>query len=192
VSDAGTPDPLAASIGALSRWLDGARVPYALVGAVAVSLQAAPRFTEDLDVMVWTADAAWPALVDGAAAFGILPRIDDVIGFASRSRVLLLRHRLGVPIDVSCGALPFEQDLVTAAASLDVGGVPVRVARPEHLLVIKAIANRPRDRADIEALLRAHPDLDVATARRVVVEFATALEQPELVDDFDRATGRQR
>ena len=52
----------------------------------------------------------------------------------------------------------------------------------------KAIANRPRDRADIAALLQAHPDVDAAAARRVVAEFAQALEQPELLDEFDRLT----
>jgi hypothetical protein len=40
--------------------------------------------------------------------------------------------------------------------------------------------------------MQAHPDLDVARARRVVVEVADALEQPELVDDFDRSTGRRQ
>jgi hypothetical protein len=78
-----------------------------------------------------------------------------------------------------------------AVGVLDVGGLGIRVARPEHLLVLKAIADRPRDRADIESLLRAHPDLDRAAARRVVVEFADALEQPELVATFDRLTGQR-
>jgi hypothetical protein len=58
--------------------------------------------------------------------------------------------------------------------------------------VTKAIANRPRDRADVESLLSVHPDLDVRRARRVLVEFAEALEQPELVQEFDRLTGRRR
>jgi hypothetical protein len=190
VTGAATPDPLVAAIGALSDWLATAGVPYAVIGGIAVSLQASPRFTEDLDAVIWTDDRTWPDLVDRAAAFGIEPRIDGVLEFAAQSRVILLRHSSGVPIDVSCGTLPFEEDLVTSASTIEVGGVRLRVARPEDLLVTKAIANRPRDRADIEALLAAHPDLDVSRARRVVVEFAAALEQPELVDEFDRATRR--
>jgi len=131
-------------------------------------------------------------LLSHAADFGIRPRIDDALGFAGRSRVLLLSHDNGVPLNLSCGTLPFEHDLVQAAALLDVGAVMVRVAHPQHLLVLKAVADRPRDHADIESLVRTHPDLDLAAARRVIAEFADALEQPDLVATFDRLTRRQR
>lgn len=187
-----TPDAFGTALAALSAWLGESGIPYAVIGGVAVSLQATPRYTQDIDAVVWTDDASWGGLVASAAAFGIRARIDDPVGFAARTRVLLLAHDAGVPIDLSCGALPFEQDLVESAAVLNVGAFAVRVARPEHLLVTKAIANRPRDRADIESLLSVHPDLDVGRARRVVVEFAEALEQPELVQEFDRLTGHRR
>jgi Nucleotidyl transferase of unknown function (DUF2204) len=191
VPAAPTDDALTRALAALSGWLGAAGVPYAVIGGVAVSLQASPRYTQDVDAVVWLEDAGWPALVAAAADFGIRPRIDDVLAFAAQSRVLLLSHDGGVPVDVSCGALPFERELVQSASVLDVGGIDIRVARPEHLLVLKAIADRPRDHADIDSLLRAHPDLDRAAARRVVVEFAEALEQPDLVATFDRLT-RQR
>lgn len=186
MSPAPDDDALVRALAALSGWLSGAGVPYALIGGVAVSLQAAPRYTQDIDAVIWLDDAGWPDLVASAADFGIGPRIDDVLAFATESRVLLLAHDGGVPLDVSCGALPFEHELVLGAAVLDVGGTSVRVARPEHLVVLKAVADRPRDRADIETLLRAHPNLDLDAARRLVAEFAEALEQPELLDSFDR------
>jgi hypothetical protein len=179
-------DPIGQALRAVARWLDTAQVPYALIGGVAVGLQAEPRFTQDVDVVVWTDDARWAGLLEAAADVGIRPRIDDPLPFATRTRVLLLSHEGVVPIDVSCGALPFEQDLVEQAATIDVGSTSIRVARPVHLLVTKAIANRPRDRADIAALIEAHPDVDVGAARRVVAEFAQALDQPELLDAFDR------
>jgi predicted nucleotidyltransferase len=97
-----------------------------------------------------------------------------------------------VPIDVSCGALPFEQALIDRATPIGIGSFSVRVARPEDLLVMKAIANRPRDRADIESLLRQFPEIDTAAARRTVQEFAEMLDSPELVADFDRALRERR
>ena len=181
-------DAIGRALRAVAGWLDGAGVPYALIGGVAVGLQAEPRFTQDVDVVVWIDDGRWAGLLDGALAFGIRPRIDDPLAFAERARVLLLSHEGVVPIDVSCGVLPFEQELIEQASAIDVGSASIRVARPVHLLVTKAIANRPRDRADIAALLQAHPDVDVAAARRVVAEFAQALEQPELLEEFDRLT----
>lgn len=185
-------DALSEALVALAHWLSAARVPYALIGGLAVALQAAPRFTKDIDLVVWTDDARWPELVASAEPFSITPRRADVLAFAQRTRVLLLAHSSGVPLDVSCGALPFEQELVERAERFDLGSVVVPVATPAHLLVMKAIANRPRDRADIESLLRAFPDVDTEGARTVVREFADALETPELLSDFDRLVRQRR
>ena len=192
MTDARVDDVLLDALGALARWLREADVPYALIGGIAVGLQAVPRFTQDIDAVVWTADDRWAELVALGERFAIRPRIGDVLGFARRSRVLLLAHESGVPIDVSCGALPFEQDLVERAELFDVGPFSVRVASAEHLIVTKAIANRPRDRVDIENLLRVFPDLDTTRARQVVAEFSDALELPDLLEEFDRAVRRSR
>jgi hypothetical protein len=184
-------DALLVALTALNAWLRASRVPYAVIGGVAVGLQAIPRATRDVDAVIVTADDRWGPLLDAAAAFGITPRIADPLAFAARTRVLLLRHDSGVPLDLSCGALPFEEELVAAADTMHVGAEEFPVATPLHLVVLKAVANRPQDRADIDALLRVHPTLDVAAARRVLAEFADVLEAPELLTDFDAAVRRQ-
>jgi hypothetical protein len=192
VPDTRVDNALTDALVALVQWLSAARVPYAVIGGLAVAVQAAPRFTKDIDAVVWTEDSCWGDLVASAAPFLIVPRRPDILAFAERTRVLLLVHSSGVPLDVSCGALSFEQELVEHAEPIDVGPVVVNVARPVHLLVMKAIANRPRDRADIDALLRAYPDVDVSAARVVVREFSEALEAPELLTDFDRLVRDRR
>jgi hypothetical protein len=179
-------DAIGLALRAVAGWLGSARVPYAIIGGVAVGLQAEPRFTQAVDAVIWTDDDVWSGLLAAGRAFGLQPRIADPLTFAARTRMLLLTHEGTVPVDVSCGALPFEQELIERATEIDVGAASIRVAHPVHLLVTKAIANRPRDHADIVALLRAHPEVDVAAARRVVTEFSQALEHPELVDEFDR------
>jgi hypothetical protein len=88
--------------------------------------------------------------------------------------------------------LPFEHDMVEHADALPVGPGTLRVARPADLLVLKAVANRPQDKADLDLLLRAHPGVDVAAARRVIAEFADALETPEILADFDAVVRRRR
>ncbi len=184
-------DALTEALLALARWLSSQGVPYAVIGGVAVALQAAPRFTNDVDAVIWIDDSRWAGLLESAARFSIAPRRPDILEFASRTRVLLLSHGSGVPIDVSCGALPFEQALIEQATSIEIGPLSVRVARPEDLLVMKAIANRPRDWADIESLLRQFPDMDTIAARQTVHEFAEVLDSPELLADFDRALRRK-
>jgi hypothetical protein len=71
VADAPDADALDQAIAALDRWLAAARVPYALIGGIAVSLQATPRFTQDVDVLIWVEDGRWRDLLESAATFGI-------------------------------------------------------------------------------------------------------------------------
>jgi hypothetical protein len=55
---------------------------------------------------------------------------------------------------------------------------------------MKAVAQRPKDLNDIEALLRAHADLDLGRVVRWTREFATALETPEILAGLERLLGR--
>ena len=99
--------------------------------------------------------------------------------------MLLLRHEpSGIPIDLSLGALAFEENAVRRAVPTDAGGFFVPLARPEDLVVMKAVAHRPVDAADIDAILAAHPRIDRAFVLSTVREFAEAIEAPELLDDL--------
>ena len=69
------------------------------------------RFTADIDATVWGDELDLAMLSASLGGQSILPRIEDAVAFARRSRVLLLRHDpTGVPIDVSIAALPFEDE----------------------------------------------------------------------------------
>ena len=121
------------------------------------------------------------------AAHGFVPRISDAAAFARTQRVLLLQHQpTGVTIDLSCGVLPFEDEVIARARTLTVGSLQLKVATPEDLIIMKAIARRPRDIADIEALLNIDSNLDLARVRYWVRQFAEALEMPELLDNLER------
>lgn len=172
--------------------MEAVRLPYAVIGGVAVTLRAAPRYTQDIDLLVWTTTSQWPTLVERAAAFGITPRRDDILEFAERTRVLLLQHATGVAVDVSCGVLTFEEHVTRDATTVSVGTLQVQLATPEHLLVLKSIAARPQDHADMYAIVRTCRDLDLEASRATVVEFAQALDTPELVRDFDRIVAGAR
>ena len=116
---------------------------------------------------------------------GIEPRTDKVLEFAARNRVLLLRHTSsGANIDISLGVLPFEEEVVARSKMYDTGRVSVRLPSPEDLIIMKAIAHRPKDLIDIQAIIDAHPDLDVQRIRHWVKSFADILESQELWTDI--------
>ena len=68
----------------------------------------------------------------------------------------------------------------------------VPLVTPEDLVVMKAIAHRPRDLADIEAVVSLHPRLDRVRIFRLVREFAAVLKAPELVRDLERILPARR
>jgi Nucleotidyl transferase AbiEii toxin, Type IV TA system len=183
----GLPHSFEEALRALASWFESDGVPYTTVGGLAVSLLGRPRATQDIDVVVWLGERPWESFVRTGEARGFEGRIGDLLEFASRSRVILLRHAAsGISVDVSCGALPFELEMIERAQMLEAGGVRVKVPTPEDLIVMKAVAQRAKDLGDIEALLGVHKNLDVDRIRHWAGEFAAALESPGILDNLER------
>jgi hypothetical protein len=171
----------------LTGWLENAQVPAMVVGGVAASILGRPRATRDIDTLAILAEDRWAEVLAGAKSHGIAARIEQPLAFASRTRVLLLRHvDSGIDIDVILGRLPYEEEAVARGEVHDFAGVRVKLPRVEDLMIMKAIAQRPQDLRDIEGLLDANPDTDVDRVRKWVREFATAMTMPDLFRDFEK------
>lgn len=116
----------------------------------------------------------------------------DALEFTQTSQVLLLRHQpSAVEVDLSLARLEFELEAIAAAELVDIGGISIRVARPEDLIIYKAVAFRPQDQQDIERLLvlyGRHINLD--RIRSTIKEFAQALEEPGRFAAFDAIADR--
>jgi predicted nucleotidyltransferase len=185
------PATLLAALADLVKWLDDTKMPFMIIGGVAASVLGRPRLTQDVDALTILPEADWANAASSAARHGILPRVENALDFARRSRVLLMRHsESGIDIDVTFGRLSFEQTAIDNSEIHDIGGLRVRLPRVEDLLVMKAVARRPKDLQDIEGLLAAHPDADIVAVRRWVREFATAMTMPDMLDDFDKVVER--
>jgi hypothetical protein len=191
VADA-IPASLQAALADLTKWLEAAHIPAMIIGGVAASALGRPRLTQDIDALAIIPDADWADVIESAARYGIAPRIGGALEFAHRSRVLLLRHSSsGIDVDVTLGGLPFEQAAVEKSAVHNIGGLQLRLPRVEDLLVMKAIARRPKDIEDIRGLLAAHPRVDISEARRWVKEFAIAMSMSDMLDEFDRLVAQR-
>jgi predicted nucleotidyltransferase len=68
-----------------------------------------------------------------------------------------------------------------------VGRLSVPVASAEDLIVLKAVAHRHIDQADIAKLLDLCEDLDFAYIRKHVDALSQALEMPEIFEDLDQS-----
>jgi hypothetical protein len=177
--------PLLSPLISLQRLLTRFDDQGIVIGGVAASLLGKPRLTADVDVVIILSIENLPHLVAVAAEEGLVPRIADAEAFARRHRVLLLRHEAsGINVDISLGMLPFEMEAVERSIIYEVGSVAIRLPTPEDLIVFKAVAQRPKDLLDIQAIIQSHPDLDRERIKYWVREFAQALEMPELWDDI--------
>lgn len=178
--------PLLAALHDLSAWLSATGTDGVIIGGVAASLLSRPRLTRDVDAMVVLDEEKWVEFLAAGEGLGFVPRLADPLGFARKARVLLVRHEAsGVDVDVAFGALPFEEEALARAAWVEVSGILVPLPTVEDLIIMKAVAHRPRDLSDVESLLDAHPKLDTARILEWVREFSIALEKPDILRDLE-------
>ncbi len=102
-----------------------------------------------------------------------------------------MRHETtGVAIDISLGALEYEEDLIGRTRTVQKDRLKIPVASPEDMIVLKIIAQRKQDLADIENILDAQDEVDVLLVRRIVQDFAGILERPDIIDDLELLLAR--
>jgi len=177
----------------VSEWLESTAVPGVIIGGVAASVLGRPRLTVDIDILVMLDRPAWTPFLAAGREFGFVPRMNDALDFAETSRVLLVLHQpSGIPIDVVLGTLPLEDEIVRGARGVEVASVRLPLPAPESIVVMKAIARRARDIADIEGILEVHDRLDLDWIRTRLSEFDRALGQTDLLDEFNGLVVRTR
>jgi len=185
--------PLLTILRHLVAWLQAEKVQGVVIGGVAASLWGRPRLTRDVDVLVLLEEGRWGEFLAAGAGHGFLPRRADALAFARETRVLLVRHgESGIDLDLVFGSLPFEKEAAIRAKWVDLGGVAIPLSSPEDLIIMKAVAHRPRDLEDIAAILAAQPGLNVRRVRRWLREFSGALEMPEILNDLEALLSQRR
>ncbi len=178
---------------ALARALVEAGAPWMVIGGIAVVAHGVRRFTTDIDVAVRGDEIELDRLLATLARHEIEPRIDDAASFAEANLVILARHvPTGVDLDVSLAWSTFEHEALAAAQTVRFGRVIAPMSTPDDLVVFKAIANRPKDVEDAEALLLLHAQIDVDRARSRLATLAQLADAPELVAGFDAIVARTR
>ena len=175
-------EPLLDALDALQHLLSRFDNKGVIIGGAAVSILGRARFTEDVDAVFLLSNKDLPRLLKLAKEEGIEPRVDNAVDFARKNRVLLLKHiSTDTGIDISLGTLPFEEEMVDRGMLYEVDEtLQLRLPTPEDLIIMKAIAHRPKDLEDIRTIADKYPDLDVKRVENWVKAFAEVLETPDL------------
>ncbi|MBI3329600.1 MAG: hypothetical protein HYZ81_23210 [Nitrospinae bacterium] len=134
---------------AILQTLNEEHIRYAIIGAVALGCYAAPRATQDIDVLVSRED---------------IPRVQRLFRqyYLRGTAVVMVFDVEGTRMDVMPANLRMKRAALDNAADVLVYDVPAKVVSVRDLLVLKllAIPERPeldkrrQDEADVTALLR--------------------------------------
>lgn len=174
-------EPFRATIEALHRLLEKHNDRGVIIGGIAVGLLGKPRYTADVDAMFLLSTQDIPQFLESARAENIIPRVQNVEEFARKTRVLLLKHiPTNTEIDISLGVLLFEEEMVERGSLKSFANLSARLPTPEDLIIMKAIAHRPKDLEDIRTIVDNNPNLDIARIEKWVRDFAEVMETPDL------------
>ena len=166
--------------------LRDARVPWMVIGGIAIIARGVRRMTTDIDVVVRGDETTPAAMLRALATRRIVPRIDDAEAFARERLVLLLRHEpTGVDFDLSFGWTTFEHEALEARSDAAYGSVVAPMARAEDLVIFKAMAARPKDIEDAAALMLMHKDIDIHRVRRHLAALAALADEPILTSGLE-------
>jgi hypothetical protein len=167
----------------LQGFLEACRYQFCFIGGIAYQRWGEPRVTDDMDVTVITGFGNETPVIQKVLK-RYQARVSDASGFALQTRVLLIQDIAGFGIDMSLGALPFEERIVARSSLWGVQGIGhIRTCSAEDLVVLKAFAGRPQDWIDVEkVIIRQGQRLQ----RPLIIEELTPLaelkEEPEILE----------
>lgn len=153
---------------------------FALVGGLAITVRAEPRFTGDVDLAVAVVDDAQAEqLVASLQSRGWALRtlIEQVaVGRLGTARFQLPGRSPGLRVDLLFSATGIEAEIVSAATPSQLPtGTRVVTASVGHLIAMKCLSEsdeRLQDRIDLRNLVSVARDADLAVARRAIKAIA--------------------
>ncbi len=169
-------DGLAARIVAVHEMLASMRVAHQFGGAVALAWYRNPRATTDIDLNVTIPPE------DAGPVLGALTHLGVSVSDADRMTI----QRDGQTrlvwdesyLDLFFATLDLHHDMAKRSRQGSFGPVQIPILAPEHLIVCKAIFDRPKDWVDIEEMVAWGTQLDVPAILRWVEEIlGTGSEQ---------------
>jgi hypothetical protein len=144
----------------LAKELEQAKVPYAVVGGLALALLGAPRGTVDIDIIVEHSEEIFRRLEQSLERLGLTSRIPVRASEVFNFREEYIRERNLIAWSFYNPRNPFEvidviitHDLARMRrVSRKLGGSKISVLAREDLIKMKRASGRPQDLEDVKVL----------------------------------------
>jgi hypothetical protein len=143
-------------------------VPYAVIGALAVSVHGLPRFTADADAMIWLEGTGetMTGLRDRFVSAGYLSQLSHGDVDDPLTGVLVLEDAHKNQVDLVLGLKGMDPKAVKRCVTTTLLGSPLQVLGAEDLIAMKVFAGGPQDLEDVRGILQVSKEkLDLALVR---------------------------
>ena len=149
------PDSIEATLADVIEVLTATGTSYALIGGLATGFRSRPRYTQDIDVLLDVPRIRLPDLLERLRVRGFEFDLPAVIAEFQQHHLAVL-WRGDVRLDWLAPVLPAYRHVLDTASNEQGPAGPIRVATTEGLILMKLLAYRLQDQADIEALVAAN------------------------------------
>jgi len=162
----------------LARELDRAQIPYMVIGGQAVQLYGEPRMTRDIDLTLGLGSEGLDRVLRVCGACGLKPLPAVPAEFVRETMVLpALEERTGIRVDFVFSFTDYERQAIGRSRPVEFGGVSVRFAAVEDVVIHKLVAGRPRDLEDVRSVVVKNPGLDCGYVEEWLGGFDRALDR---------------
>lgn len=156
---------------------------YAIIGGIALAQWGAIRVTRNIDIKVLVPNLDYTAIRDA-----LRKRFPKPARPHAPDNPLIIAVEIGeIIVDFLLAVPGYEEQIIERAVRRDLGGFSAWVCSAEDLIIQKIYSGRGKDWLDVEALLvEQHGKLDEAYIEDWLMQFAEALEKPEIVAEYRR------
>ena len=161
----------------VARQLNHSKIPYMLVGGQAVLYYGEPRLTKDIDITLGITVEEITQVLKIIKSLKLRIITKQPLAFARRTMILPVQERsTGIRIDFIFSFSPYERLAIMNAKTMKIGGVAVKIASLEDLVVHKIIAGRARDIDDVKSILLKNRKYNKPYIVRWLKEFDRSLK----------------
>jgi hypothetical protein len=137
----------------VSATLEAIPIPYALIGALALTIHGVTRSTFDLDLLAVDRACLDPRIWSGIAATGVEVTIRKGDPSDPLAGVVRFKSPGELPLDLVIGKYIWQKGTLERAERAVLAGVEIPVLGAVDLILIKLYAGGPQDAWDIQQLL---------------------------------------
>ena len=176
---------LDSAIECFARLFDERDIPYALIGGIAVRVHALPRPTFDVDFTALIDRDQLSDLYKVVGALGYTISTAQYSGWVDQVHglpVIKFQWFVGeqpIDVDVFLAETAFKKQLLLRRQQHRVDGFKAWFASAEDLILLKLMADRPKDQSDVADILFVQGKLDEGYLRRwaEILKVSESLER---------------